>query len=527
MTTANKLRPSRRQFLTGAAGFTLGLPFLESLMGKDANAGLPPYAANPRFVAMTTQHGGIWGSNMWPGDEMLSQSLNLYSGHTGQYGDLVPNVNGGSASLSPVLTGDSSRLTAALAAKMNCLRGLDVPHYLSHNTGGELGNFAAEGDYIDPMGPVQELRRTIDQVMAYSPSFYPDIANIRLRSMHIGTHSHHSWSYANPDNPVQGAVVPMPLSQSAIALFNQIFVEEEVDPNPRPLVVDRVIEHYRQMRQGAFGDASRLSSADGRRLDDHMDRLYDLQTRLNAVASCGDVIPLGNDTTNLDVGGYSNNVADMISYYQLYNDVIVAAFICGTSRIAMINSGETWSDQYPGLCCDWHQLVAHEAHNPQGVGADYAQPLMVAAKRTFFENVFLDLANKLDVEESDGITYLDNSLMFWTQESGSTTHNAISMPVVTAGSAAGTLQTGKYVDYRNRNNTSLQNNYSPEHMAQRPGLPYQRFLGNVLTAAGVPSQEWERPGEHGYGDNVITFDAQAMPQQYMDDASNPLPHFLG
>ncbi len=507
---------SRRQFLRGAAGFTLALPFLDSLSDKPAQAGVPPYAANPRFVAMTTQHGGVWGANMWPGDEMLPSSHNLYAGHTARHGTLTPAVVGGTASLSPVLTADAALLTSALASKMNLLRGLDVPHYLGHHTGGELGNFAAEFD-ATPMGPVTTHRPTIDQVLAYSPSFYPDLSTIRQRSLHIGTHTHHSWTRANPNDPTS-AVQPVPLSQSAQALFDLIFVPEEVEENPRPLVVDRVIEHYRRLRQGSFGDARRLSTHDAQRLDDHMDRLRDLQTRLNAVASCGDVPPLGGDTGGLDVGGYSSDIDAMRRYYQLYNDVIVAAFVCGTSRIAVVNSGETWSTEFPGLCCDWHQLVAHESHHADGA----RQAILVEAKQRFFEWVFLDLVNKLDVEESEGITYLDNSLVFWVQESGATTHDAISLPIVSAGSAAGHFETGRYVDYRNRTNTSLAHDYSLEHAALRPGIPYQRFLANVMMSMGLSPSEFEQPGERGYGDNFIE-SSNWMPQQYMNDASQPLP----
>jgi hypothetical protein len=513
--------PSRRQFLQGAAGFTLALPFLESIASRVATAGVPPYAANARFVCMTTQHGGVWGQNMWPGDEMAPSSHNLYSGHSARYGDLSPIIAGQSASLSAVLTADASRLTSAMAAKMMLLRGIDVPWYLGHHTGGDLGNFAAHFEFIDENSPIQELRPTIDQVMAYSSAVYPDLSSIRLRSMNIGTHSHHCWGYANPENPAgpNNPLQPMPQSQSSLALFNQIFVpDEEPGENPRPLVVDRVLEHYQRLREGSFGDASRLSSRDGQRLDDHMDRLRDLQTRLNAVANCGDVPEPTSDSQGLDVGGYSANVNDMISYYQLYNDVIAAAFICGTSRIAVVNSGETWSTQFPGLCCDWHQLVAHEAHMPDGM----RQQLVVDAKQTFFENVFLDLATKLDVEEANGITYLDNSLLFWTQESGSTTHDPISLPIVTAGSGAGYFQPGKYVDYRNRNNTTLAHDYSPEHNALRPGIPYQRFLANALMAMGMTPSQFEAPGEHGYGFNH-TANPAAVPMSYFDAASQSLP----
>jgi hypothetical protein len=508
---------SRRHLLRGAAGFTLALPFLASLGAKkDAAAGAPPYAANPRFVAMTTQHGGVWGANMWPEDAVLGESRTIYPGHVARHGLLAPQIAGDRAALSPVLRADASLLTSSLAAKMNLLRGLDIPHYIGHHTGGELGNFASLDDTLHPP-PVDERRPTIDQVMAESPSFYPDLSGIRQRSLHVGTHRYHAWARANPADP-SSAVQAVPLSQSAQALFDLVFVPPEVEENPRPLVVDRVIEHYDRLRHGAFGDARRLSARDAQRLDDHMDRLRDLQTRLHAHADCSQVTPLASDTAGLQVGGYATDLADIARYYQLYNDVIVAAFLCGTSRVAVINSGETWSTEYPGLCCDWHDLVVHATME----GDSAREVLVVEAQQRFFESVFLDLVGKLDVEESDGITVLDNSLVMWAQESGTVTHFGDALPIVTAGSAAGYFETGRYVDYRNRDNLALSDNRTPEHQARRPGLPYQRFLGNVLLSMGLAPEEFEYPGEKGYGDNYVD-DEERMPAQYMDDASEPLP----
>ncbi len=506
---------SRRQVLRGLGGFTLALPFLESLSRKKATAGEAPYAEHPRFVCMTTQHGAVWGANMFPADAVASNSFDLYSGHTGHWGPLSAGINGSDASLSPTLTGPASQLSPTIVSKMNVLRGLDVPFYLGHHTGGDLGNYARnDGEMENPM----EYRQTIDQVMAYSPSFYPDTSSLKQRSLHIGTHQDHCWGYSNPSTQ-SGAIQAMPLSQSALALFNAIFVPDE-GPDPRPLVVDRVIESYRRLHDGVSGDAARLSAKDKQRLDDHMDRLYDLQTRLNATADCSAVPVLTEDTNGLDVGGYSSNVTDMVSYYELYNRVIVAAFTCGTSRIAVINSGETWSTQFPGLCCDWHQQIAHLAHEPDGG----EQQVLAAGKRLFFEAVFLDLVNKLYAvkEGPNDISILDNSLVMWTQESGSTTHDPISLPIVMAGSAAGLLETGRYIDYRNRPNTALSNDYSPEHLLKRPGLPYNRYLANVLLAMGVPAAEFERPGERGYGLTYVE-DPGIWTPQMMADCSLPLP----
>ncbi len=507
---------SRRHFLRGAAGFTLALPFLESLLPKRARAGQAPYAAHPRFVCMTTQHGGIWGANMFPGDGVASTPQTLYPGHAMHYGQLAASSQGAMNSLSAVLTADASRLSANLVSKMSVIRGIDVPYYLGHHTGGDLGNYA-RNDGED--GSKTNYRPTIDQVLAYSDTYYGDLASLRERSMHIGTHPNHTWGWSNPTQQT-GTIEALPLSQSSLALFSQIFVPED-DPNapePRPLVVDRVLESYNRLRSGAFGDAAKLGAADRQRLDEHIDRLHDLESRLNAVASCGDVPQPTGDTANLDVGGYSANVADMRAYYQLYNDVIVAAFICGTSRIAVINSGETWSQQNPGLCCDWHDNVAHMSAEPDGA----AQSTMVAAKRDFFDSVFLDLVNKLDVEESNGVTYLDNSFVFWTQEAGSTTHDQISLPIVAAGGAAGVFETGQYIDYRNREDLALAHDYRPEYLNLRPGISHSRFLATVLQSMGLPPEEFEYPGETGYGMPLVS-DAQVYPQAMLDDASEMLP----
>jgi hypothetical protein len=507
----------RRHFLRGAAGFTLALPFLESLVKRGARAGEPPFALQPRFVAMTTQHGGVWGANMFPADATAPSSEQLYPGHTMHYGALQRTVEGGMARVSPVLRAPEGLLTERLVSKMNVIRGLDIMFYIGHHAGGELGNYASNDGQLE--NPTMEARPTIDQVMAYSPSFYP--TPVLLRSMHVGTHENHCWGYANPSAQA-GAIESIPLSQSAQALFNQIFVPEDSGPAPRPLVVDRVVESYRRLHDGAFGDAKRLGAADRQRLSDHMDRLRDLETRLASAADCSDVSPIAGDTLGLDVGGYSANVTDMIHHYRLYNDVIVAAFMCDTSRIAVINSGETWSTEWPGLCCDWHQRVAHEAAFPDGV----AQQILVAAKREFFESVFLDLVTKLDSVYDDSvneITLLDNTLVYWTQESGSTTHDPVSLPVISAGSAAGAFTTGRYLDYRDRDNTTLAHDYQPEYELLRPGLPYNRWLANVLLAMGVPASEFERAGERGYGVTHIET-SEAWPSHLLDDMSAMLPH---
>ena len=56
---------SRRQVLRGGAGFTLGMPFLPSLVARRADGATPVFAKQLRFVASVTEHGGLYVSNMF------------------------------------------------------------------------------------------------------------------------------------------------------------------------------------------------------------------------------------------------------------------------------------------------------------------------------------------------------------------------------------------------------------------------------------------------------------------------------
>ncbi|NUP05397.1 MAG: DUF1552 domain-containing protein [Polyangiaceae bacterium] len=478
---------SRRQFLRGAAGFTLALPVLDSLLvGREARAGS---FTTKRFVAMTTAHGAIWGSNMYPGDGVLSDSTN-YKGRNVRRGDLVPDVSDGIAALSPVLTASSSKLTTALASKMNVLRGLDIMFNIGHHGGGHLGNFASTDENVS-----FDQRPTIDQVMAWSPSFYPNLGSILVRSMNIGTGVFSylgeydiSYGYSNPQDQ-SGSVESLALEHNSMSLFEKIFVPPDEQGMPeRPLIVDRVLEDYKRLRNGN----RRLSSSDRQRLDDHIARLDELERKLNVTASCGDVAPPSQDTSDVyDSEGYFLDYDKHAQYWSLFNDVIVAAFACDTSRIATMEALE----QFSSFAGDWHNDIAHQANLPDGE----AQGTLWIAQQRFFEGVFLDLATKLDaVQEADGTTLLDNTLVQWTQESGPIAHSSISHPVVTAGGAGGAIKTGNYIDYQNHNQ-AIDSDIPPEEVVYA-GLPYNQWLSNVLQVMGVPTSEFDPGDDGGYGD---------------------------
>ena len=134
---------NRRMFLRGAAGFTLALPLLPSLLEpRAARAGGGPVVK--RFVSLGNRHGGVRQSNMVPDASKLTGQTG-YAGQQIRRGQLVDlmTTSGGKTVLSPVLTADSGRLTPLLVSKLNVLRGFDtVPGLSVHDGGAYLGNYA-------------------------------------------------------------------------------------------------------------------------------------------------------------------------------------------------------------------------------------------------------------------------------------------------------------------------------------------------------------------------------------------------
>jgi len=485
---------SRRQVLRGAAGFTLGLPFLPSLLPGRASAGTSASLRPRRFVAVCTEHGGVWSDNMFPSESGLTDA-EVYGGRTIRRGDLAAAYEGEQARLSPVLSAPAAVLTPERLAKLNVIRGIDAPFYIGHHRGGHLGNYAAnDGNGADGRAMWDVPRPTIDQVMAWSDHFYGDLSTTLERSMIVGNGISFGWSSPTTQS---GNIQALPAEFSSLALFNRIFVPQEDELSPRPAVVDRVMENYRSLRQSN----RRLSAADRQRLDEHLDRLDELQRRLSVQVSCGGVTPPADSLAEQEASGYAFDPEAQRRFWQSFNDVIATAFICDTSRIAVLRITDHFSD-YPG---DWHENIAHRAHLPD----DPAQGVLAQAHQRVFADVFMDLVRKLDVDQGDGTSLLDDALVAWTQESGNLTHDSISVPIITAGSAGGDVRTGQYLDYRD-----LDNAFAPvanTNEIQHPGLSYNQWLGTALQAMGLPRESYEQ-GEHGgYG---VTFVGEGREGSY-------------
>jgi Protein of unknown function (DUF1552) len=524
------LRIGRRHLLAGIGGFALSIPFLPSLEKPAAGATTP---ARPRYFYLGTDHGGCWDTSFFPSTPTPT-ALQVLSGHTVQSGPLAASVANGSASLSQVLRASASTLTPALVAKMNVLRGLDVPWYIAHNTGQHLGNFARNDNNGNDGAAVTALgaRPTIDQIMANSQNFYTasDIASTTVKACIINSGRALSWGFSNP---AQGAASPVQSIQgldSSLSLFNNLFGGVQTSKPVRPPVIDKVLASYNSLRQGN----TRLSSADKMRLDAHIAMLSQLQQSLNAHVACTVPAKPGDDAQN---HRSQTSIAQSITWGQLFLDVVSMAFACGASRIGVFGFGDTSAlSNYTGT--DWHHDVAHQWY------LDAQQALLSQSYQNVFEHMHLYLAAKLDqMTDVDGRTVLDNSLVVWSQECAMETHDSHGVQVVTFGGGGGYLSTGLYCDYRNQadakaalhpyNDTGGAGSNAIKTYVSYPGLLYEQWLATQLLAMGIAPSEFElwkdSQGnvQHGYGTPyVATSDTEhytSTSSPYFATASTPLP----
>lgn len=524
----SKLALSRRMLLRGAGGFALALPFLPSLTERRAQAA--PTGARPRLFWLGTDHGGAFDANMFPGDALLTNHANVVPGHAVASGRLAAAVAGGVASLSPILRASSSALTPRLVGKMNVIRGLDVPFYIAHNTGLHLGNFARNDNNGNDGAAVtaKGMRPTIDQIMGSSGSFYTptDLAGTKLRSMVVNPGRQLSWAFSNPQQGTSSLVQSVQGATSSLQLFNTIFAGT-TSMKTRPPVADKVLQSYNSLRQSN----TRLSSADKTRLDAHIAMIAQLQSSLNAKLACT-TPPTPTDDAERHQG---LTKSDATILGQLWADVIAASFACDASRIGVFGWGDTsaFSD-YRGN--DWHQDVAHQWFSMQ------PQAWLTQSYQAVFENVFLYLAQKLDqMDDGNGASVLDNTLMVWSQECGMASHDSYSIPVVTFGGAAGYFNTGLYVDYRKVGETSAELTNNVSGYKSYLGVLYGQWLANVLQAMGVPRAEFElwkdAQGQTapGFGTPYLTTEGwtppyaqhyQSLTSQYFKMASDPLPFLV-
>lgn len=460
---------SRRHLLQGAGGFALAVPFMPSLM----NAAHAQSIAKPKvLVLMAHTHGGVSAENVFPinatGGADLA-TLPLYAAMNGapkhymRAGELVAlkrthaqttavrsqaieDFDAGAARVSPLV---GSFVPDALLSKMNLLCGLDVMCGSGH-WAGIFGNFGnAFGAPPNPQyGRSARQVPTIDDVIARSPKFYSDAERLLVKAPSVAYSGTAGGGWGLSFVKSGADVGPNPYAATRLGqLHDRLFAGVSAQPgksDPDGPLVDVLYEDYRRLARGAFGPGRRLGKDDRVRLEAHMGNLDEIGRKLKAITTAACAVPaqtsaersrfIRNGDTSWDwtdsrLDTPEAQVADVAASSALFNQMMVQAFLCGTTRV-LVRSVGSIASPLPGYS-DYHQDLYHGHWRPS------AQQDLVRSLRTSFQSAFVDLIAKMNAAEVlPGVNLLDQSLVYWTAECGVGTHDAIPTPPSRRGAPA-------------------------------------------------------------------------------------------
>jgi hypothetical protein len=400
-------------------------------------------------------------------------------------------ANGISAILGPKLNPFLDKLTL--------IRGLDFLPSVNHNFGGLLGNFSSCTNATPCDADSLLDVPTIDQVLAYSSKFYQQTPT--LRALHVSQGVEDAMSYTTYGQP-GGAVEQMKTRTNPLDVWSDLFATlvtnedgDPPEPNPDGLLVDHVIEQYRELIK-----SPKLSAADRVKLEQHINHLAEVEARLSGTTTFSCVKPMESESLANNSG---TDPSDIVAKWDAFLDLVVLGLACDRTRVATIGVHKALG---PGPDPDDSTLAGHYHSEDAGGGTwhglahdwsnDNARRMLAGINNWIAEEFFASLIEKMDAyEESDGNTLLDNSLVYWGTELGFN-HIAYSVPCLLAGSAGGFIQTGRDLDYIDWEGQAF---FSQEDGNVIKGIPHNRFLVTVLQAMGLAPEDYEIGDQPGYG----------------------------
>jgi hypothetical protein len=418
----------RRLFLTGAAGVTVGLPFLETFASRPVRAAGPD---DPGFVVFMRQGNGC------------SQAL--------QYSDPAepemfwPRNLG--ALTTAALAADSDRATSELSAYADDLllvRG--VRGALSIGGCGHARG-ALQALTAQPTGDAEATNNSL----ALGESLDNRIAR-ELNANATGPltlAAMRPYGFLDSVLSYRGANDRRGAQTNPKVAFDNIMGLVDLDESSANAITARrksVNDLVRDQMQALLG-RSDLSSDDRTRLDLHFTAIRDLEIRL---AECA---PLDAPTVAAinAIDGEHQDGNRIVEIAELHIDVIALALSCGYTHAATLQIGNGndatrywWNgEQFPSYHWISHRIFADGS---DGDPIPDAQSKHSAVDR-IHARLFGRLIDRLSAYTTETGTLLQKGVCVWMNDlSNGPPHSVNNLPYVLAGGADGFLRTGVYVD---------------------------------------------------------------------------------
>lgn len=407
---------SRRTLLRGL-GVSLALPWLEA-MGP--------------VVAWADDAGG-------KAKKAPTRMAFIYVPNGKNMADWTPSAEGTSYELPHIL-----KPLEEVRTDFNVLTGLTADKARPHGDGGgdharALGAFLTGAQPRKTDGTDIRSGISVDQVAASRVGDQTRLASLEMGceagAMAGNCDSGYSCVYSSTMS-WKSATQPLPKEVNPKLVFERMFTttpaKERIERDrKRKSVLDFVREDAKDLQ-------GKLSGNDVRKLDEYFTAVRDIEQRIERAASLPEV--KAPDVT-LPTGVPSNYE----EHIRLMYDLMVIAFQTDVTRIStMVVANEGSNKPYPfiGVSEGHHDLSHH--------GNDAKKKEKIRDINTFHTTQLAYFLKKLKSIPEGGGTLLDNcQIAYGSGNSDGNAHNHDNLPILLAGRAGGTIQTGRHIKYQN------------------------------------------------------------------------------
>jgi hypothetical protein len=419
---------SRRRLLTGMSALTVALtsPIWRSatVFGADAAA-----KGAKRFIGVFSANGTIAS-------------------------EFFPKVASGTA-LAAANMGRIIAPMAAHASKLLVLQGLHMYSTVTDNLGSTTGNKPGgphmkgpggmltggsllPGSFPGAQGPAGYAdRQSIDQLIADRIGKTTTFKSLEFGVRVSGGHPLDTISYA-------GASLPNVPVNDPVQMYTRMFANANLSASQlsqlladRKSVLDFVTSDITALE-------SRFTSDDKARLDAHLTGIRTMEQQLSA---SGVVCMPPTKPTTFSTSDQAT--FDPIATAQL--DLMLLAHVCGLTNVStfMFANADSW--QY------FPFAGVNEEHHGTSHLDDPASIEKLVKINVWHGQKLNYLLDKLAAtQEADGSNMLDNTLLLWGNELGvGNTHDYKNIPWLIAGGAAGGLNTGRFLQFKDLPHNNL------------------------------------------------------------------------
>ncbi len=408
-------KSNRRQFLRGAAGTTMAIPFLESVVRAKPSAIKPQQRMAIYYVPM-----GVVRKGFFPGEE--ETVLPKFQGATTKAIGLQR----------PVGIQTLQRLTPSqtplepLKHKLSFISGLDRTYKQGTDVHAQCGScFLSSATMESITDSAYPLDRTFDHIVADTISTHTPFSTLTLS---CNSHKDNKESIYFDNISWYGTNHVTPSIRDVRQAYQRLFgTKKKGDLRD---ITDLVLDDARELQKS-------LNTTDKDKFEEYFDGIRSLELQIERLEAMRAEI----ETANISIP--ADSLLPRGQYIRTMGDLMVAALQTGLTNVATLMIGpERWDTPYRFESLFDKPMSHHQmTHKPH----QFVEQLLQIDR--FYMEQYAYITGKMDaIIEPDGSTLLDNTIFTYGSGLGDgTTHQYNDLPILVAGGSRLGLAQGKHI----------------------------------------------------------------------------------